>query len=197
MKKTCLKNIADIKIGSQIQRLTAKKQSPPINIKLINLKAFDNFSAEFKPNSINNEPITIYQQNYNIIENNDILIRLREPFKAIIIKNNAQDYIISSLIANIKLKEKAQNICLPEFLAIYINSSRKIQNFLQKQSRGTGIISVGVSNLYEIQINIPNIEEQKKIIEANRLFERSLEVERSILEQKEKFYIGVMKEFFY
>ena len=143
MKKTYLKNIADIKIGSQIQRLTAKKQSPPINIKLINLKAFDNFSAEFKPNSINNEPITIYQQNYNIIENNDILIRLREPFKAIIIKNNAQDYIISSLIANIKLKE-----------------------------------------------------EQKKIIEANRLFERSLEIERSILEQKEKFYIGVLKEFF-
>ena len=106
MKKLILKDIANIRVGASVSRASAKKYEKGYDINLINLKAFDNKSVKYIQNEKNIDTIQIKQKNIDLIQANDIIIRLREPFNSIIIEDNIDNCIISSLMACIRIKEK-------------------------------------------------------------------------------------------
>ncbi|MEI0529669.1 restriction endonuclease subunit S [Brachyspira intermedia] len=193
MKKLILKDIANIRVGASVSRASAKKYEKGYDINLINLKAFDNKSVKYIQNEKNIDTIQIKQKNIDLIQANDIIIRLREPFNSIIIEDNIDNCIISSLMACIRIKEEFYNICLPHFIAIYLNN-KKVQKFLKRESRGTGIISIGTLDIAEIEIELPSIDKQKEIIEINSLFERDIFIHGKLFELKQVFYKEAMNK---
>lgn len=180
-------------MGASVSRASAKKYEKGYDINLINLKAFDNKSVKYIQNEKNIDTIQIKQKNIDLIQANDIIIRLREPFNSIIIEDNIDNCIISSLMACIRIKEEFYNICLPHFIAIYLNNN-KVQKFLKRESRGTGIISIGTLDIAEIEIELPSIDKQKEIIEINSLFERDIFIHGKLFELKQVFYKEAMNK---
>lgn len=191
MKKFILKDIADIKVGTSISRSSAKKYEKGYEVNLINLKAFYSKSIVYTPNNKNYDTIQIKQKNTDTVQSNDIIMRLREPFNSIIIKEDIDNHIISSLMASIRIKNEFQQICIPDFLTIYLND-KKVQKYLKRESRGTGIISIGVLDIANIEIELPDIEKQNQIIEMNSLFERDIYIHKRLLELKQVFYKEAM-----
>ncbi|WP_295158967.1 restriction endonuclease subunit S [uncultured Brachyspira sp.] len=193
MHKIILKDIANIRVGASVSRALAKRYEKGYKINLINLKAFDNKSVKYIQNEKNIDIIQIKQKNIDMIQANDIIIRLREPFNSLIIEENIDNCIISSLTAYIRIKSEFHNICLPHFIAIYLND-KKVQKYLKKKSRGTGIISIGAFDIANIEIELPDIEKQKEIIEINSLFERDIFIQERLFELKQIFYKEAMNK---
>ena len=96
-------------------------------------------------------------------------------------------------MACIRIKEEFYDICLPHFIAIYLNNN-KVQKFLKRESRGTGIISIGTLDIAEIEIELPSIDKQKEIIEINSLFERDIFIHGKLFELKQVFYKEAMNK---
>lgn len=193
MQKIILKDIANIRVGASVSRASAKRYEKGYKINLINLKAFDNKSVKYIQNEKNIDIIQIKQKNIDMIQANDIIIRLREPFNSLIIEENIDNCIISSLTAYIRIKSEFHNICLPHFIAIYLND-KKVQKYLKKKSRGTAIISIGAFDIANIEIELPDIEKQKEIIEINSLFERDIFIQERLFELKQIFYKEAMNK---
>jgi restriction endonuclease S subunit len=75
---------------------------------------------------------------------------------------SGKNIIASSSVYILRLKDK--NI-MPEYLTIYLNSSDG-QKQLTESSTGATIKSIKKNDLENIEIIMPNLEKQKKIIEV-------------------------------
>lgn len=72
------------------------------------------------------------------------------------------------------IKVKTESV-LPEYLSWVLNSS-VIQNFLKRNASGSSIVSISKALLEELEISVPDLLTQKKILEISklRMTERSL-----------------------
>jgi restriction endonuclease S subunit len=97
-----------------------------------------------------------------VIEKNDIVVSSRGSFRAGLVGVSGKNIIASSSVYILRLKDK--NI-MPEYLTIYLNSSDG-QKQLTESSTGATIKSIKKNDLENIEIIMPNLEKQKKIIEV-------------------------------
>jgi restriction endonuclease S subunit len=120
----------------------------------------------------------------------DVLIRLSEPHTAITICDDNKGILIPSLFSVIRL---TGNMVLPEYLAIYLNSE-KMQRFYSKQSIGSTIQVMKTSSIKDIEIEIPSIEKQEKIIEINNLILREKKLLAKLIKEKNLYYRAIINK---
>lgn len=186
--KTKLKNIVEIQFGLY-QRPDKKGDTAYLQ------------GRHFDSNGIfrEDEPLQFINYNQNmdkyILKDGDLLLAAKG------IRNTASVFK-SKLVLKVKLDKAAASSTFfilrvdpqkisSEYLAFYLNLT-KTQKFFQSRSTGTNVPSLKRNVLEEIEILIPSIEVQNKLIELKSLWEKEKQLTEELLTKKEILY----QEFF-
>lgn len=176
-----LNEVAATKSGLVLNRKKASLQS---NIKrkysVVSLKSFNSNGIY----DYNESEIFIAEEELKedyIARKGDVLVRLREPINAIYIDKNYEDLIISSLMAVIRVDE---NKISPQYLTHYINSDVAQKQFLQDVTQ-TAVKMVKISDIQNLDINVPTIEKQKLIVETMNTFNKEEVLLNKLIAEKQ------------
>ncbi len=163
-----LGEISKIRTGLALARKNASTQNsayiyPSLTLKAIldigkiDTDALDDFNAS---EVLNEEYLT---------KKDDVIIRLREPYLAASIDESNEGLLVSSLFAIMK----PNNIIDSKFLACYINSSLAQKQF-KKEANATNIPMMKLQDLAEMEVVLPSLEKQAKIVALLELAEQEI-----------------------
>ncbi len=179
-----LKDLIEIKVGLPLER----KRRSYLNEKSyayhsLTLKSFTtalNISGDTIDQFIASEQIG---EQY-LTEANNVIVRLRTPIQAIYIDINNSGLLLSSLMAKITII--FPNLLDGRYLALFINSIYA-QNQLQKNIKNTSIPMVKISDIMNLEIKPPSLDEQIKIVTFMETSNQEIELLNQLVEQKSNF----------
>ena len=175
-----LSDLAEIFTGLNYQRKEISQKSHGINF--IQAKDIAN-NQLFKNTTFKIEKISIDKR--FILNNNDILFSAKGNRNfAFLYKEQYGESTASSTFFIIRI---TINSILPEYLSWYLNQ-KPVQNYIKSQSVGTYIPSINKVKLSELEIPVPTIELQKKIIRIDS-FRRKEKDLLNIISNKKDFLI--------
>ena len=179
-----LKDISIIRTGLVTSRKKATAiDSETISYKAVTLKSFNangSLMVDSLDTFISKEKI---KETY-LTQTSDVLIRLREPIIAVIIDANNSGLVIPSFVASLRVdKTKVDS----KFLAYYLNSTIT-KRALNAHITGTAINMITTTNLGDLEVKLPSLEEQKKIVEFLDGASKEINLLGSLKKQKEKYY---------
>jgi len=182
-----LKDISNLRTGLVTARKKASiADKETFDYKAVTLRSFNNngcLSVEHLDNFTAKEQINA---NY-LTQYNDILVRLREPNIAVLIDEDNLDLLIPSLVATIRVNSDSVD---SKFLTYYLNSTI-VKRALKAHITGTAINMIKTKELEDLQIKLPSLEEQKKIVEFLDLTNKEIDLLEELKNQKEKYYAEV------
>ena len=108
----------------------------------------------------------------HIISKGEILIRLRGPVFSSIVFDEDYDAVTTNQVAVISCDPSKVN---PHYLNWYLNSKHG-KRFFQSKNEGSNINKISSTHLGEMEMNLPNLEDQQKIadIQSNWFQQRSI-----------------------
>lgn len=116
-------------------------------------------------------------------KNNDVVLSSRGIFKSSVIKADSDNLIASASVYLLRLKTAE---VIPEYLAIFLNSE-DTQKKIQEKITGAVIKTLLKKEVGEIEIVIPNLDDQKKIVaiyfnnlEQKKLLNKKIELTNQI-----------------
>ncbi len=116
-----------------------------------------------------------------LTEYNDIVMRSSEPFSASVIEQNAENLIVTSNLY--VLKEISEKV-LPEYLCIYLNSKQAMRQLVRHVSQST-ISTISIKTIAELDVIIPTIETQQRIIDISNTAHKEIELLEELLNAKQ------------
>lgn len=119
-----------------------------------------------------------------LLKEDDVILSNRMYFKASVVDID-ENTIAASSIYVLRVDKK---IILPEYLALWINS-HKGQSVLDRNSTGMTIKTILKTNLENIEIDIPDLDNQQKIIELSRA--KNILIDK--IKQKEKILNNIFQ----
>ncbi len=177
-----LKEIADIRTGLVLSRKKAAlSDDVKIYYKQITLKSFSN-TISLTPDYIDAFVSTENIADTYISRVGDIVVRLREPVTAVYIDESTKGMIIPSLMAIVRVKSDMVN---GEFLAYYINSTTS-QKMLEKKIKGTTIAAIKTKDLEDLEVVLPSLEDQKRVVAFMKLSEKETELLDKLKREKQQ-----------
>lgn len=140
-----------------------------------------------KRNTINWEQIREYVIDFKktefVIQEGDVLIRAKgHPHIATLIDTPIKEAVVGSQF--FILRSQSKN-ALPEYLAWYINQ-KPAQDYLNQHSAGTNIKHINKETLSKLNVEIPPIEIQKKIVQLYNLGQQEKGLMAQIQQKREK-----------
>jgi restriction endonuclease S subunit len=183
-----LSDIASVKTGLVLSRKQAKDKEKGIEYRLLNLKAVTN-NCEINMNEL----IAYYAEeelpsNY-LTQVGDVIIKTSEPYTAVYINEQYSGIVIPSHFVIVRVNTSKAD---PEYIAWYMNKDRIKKDFnmscagLLKQIKPT---LVG-----ETEINLPDLEKQKKVVGINNLAVKELKLLDEIRMKKEQYYKALINK---
>jgi len=182
-----LKDISNLRTGL----VTARKKASAVDgdtysYKAVTLKSFNRngcLSVKYLDNFTSKEQIN---KNY-LTQYNDILVRLREPNIAVLIDEDNINLLIPSLVATVRVDSDSVD---SKFLTYYLNSTTA-KRALKSSITGTAINMIKTKELEDLEIKLPSLEEQKKIVKFLDLTNKEIDLLEELKNQKEKYYAEV------
>ncbi|MCD7779470.1 MAG: hypothetical protein LUH05_02215 [Candidatus Gastranaerophilales bacterium] len=195
MKKVKLKDIANIQMGLVLSRAGAKqleliKQnliekvsgSETFKYKAVTLRSIDdhgNLNEDQCDDFISKDKLT---DRYLTVKN-DILIRLFSPLKTCLINDLQENIVVPSQFGILRLKDNAQNDILPEYLQL-VMQNKSFTNQVEKLEEGFQLRSIKTSSIENVEICIPTLQMQNKLIEIAKLMKQKEDLLSKLLEQQ-------------
>lgn len=181
MKK--LNEIADIQFG-----LYEKGQDKG-SVKYLLSSHFDN---SFKPSHFEESYIDLSEKSERfLLKPNDVILAGKgQRIFAWAYQESFGITVASSIFYMISTNP---NEVLGEYLAYYLNSD-KIQAKLQQIGAGSQITSIPKRELEQVEIIIPPIEQQQKIVALAKLLEKNIELSKEIIEKKKTLKRGLINK---
>lgn len=185
-----LKELVEIRIGLPLERKKAKlNSSEQVEYKALTLKSFvdigayDELPQEYfiADSEIDSKYIT---------KENNVIVRLRAPNNAIYINDKNAGLVVSSLM--VIIENIYPNVLDSKFLAYYLNS-QYVQNQLLKNSQGTSIIMTKRTDLLDLDISLPTLEEQHKIISYIELANQEISLLQKLATAKTKLKTDIFE----
>lgn len=172
-KKSTIKDISRVILGFTFRTTLREKEDGNISVILAK-----NITDEI---SINSEALINIEldkiRSNALAKNNDVVISSRGNFKSAVLRSGEMPVVASSSTYLLRLKTKD---ILSEYLSIYLNS-RYGQSQIKAKTIGAVISSLSKRDLEEIEVIIPTIEKQKKIVE---IYKNNLRLQK-VLKQKQ------------
>jgi restriction endonuclease S subunit len=106
---------------------------------------------------------------------------------AAVYKSSIGKAVASSSFIVIKIHTNELANINPEYLAWYINHNKQIK-LLHEQQLGTTIPSISMKQLAELEIEIPSVSMQEKIVTIQNLREKEKELTLQLEDWKDKYY---------
>lgn len=165
MTKVPLKTVADIRVGYQAK--TGIEENTHGTHRLIQSKSFDSFhhlrSEDLITFSPDRKP-EIYS-----VHKGDILFQARGiAHFSYYIDKDLKNTLAAGSFYIIRIRNKS---ILPEYLAWWLNQP-KTQSYFQSQSRGSLMSFITKSTLSHLQVQIPPLSVQKKVVKIVTLGEQ-------------------------
>lgn len=179
-----LKDIATIRTGLVTSRKKASvvdKQT--ISYKAVTLKSFKSNGSlivDVLDTFVSKEII----KDIYLTQINDVLIRLREPNIALTIDKENSGLVIPSFVVSIRVDETKID---SKFLTHYLNSVTA-KKALKAHITGTAINMIKTKEIEDLEIKLPPLNKQKKIVEFLDLGIKEISLLEELKKQKEKYY---------
>ncbi|MEA2028242.1 MAG: restriction endonuclease subunit S [Campylobacterota bacterium] len=106
-----------------------------------------------------------------ITSQGDILVRLREPNIAVHIDEKSSGVIVPALMAIIKPNQNINSIYLTHFI-----NSHEVQKRLRREIKGTTIPMIKAQDLSKLEVTLPTMQTQEKIVSILNLANREIEL---------------------
>jgi restriction endonuclease S subunit len=185
--------ISDVSAGLVLKRKEAKTQSEITKIyKTITLKSFNEngwidlkYLDEYKSRKLLDDRY--------ITKENDILIRLSNPYTAIKVKPTEVGLVVPSLFGIIKVNQKD---IVSGYLSFILNSDKTKQTYF-KNSMGITIPVIRMATIRETKIPIVSYEKQKIISELHDLMIKENELNQQLIAKKTKYQKEIKKRILY
>ena len=127
-----------------------------------------------------------------LLQKNDIMFAAKGFTNiAAVYKNEIKPAVASSVFFVLRLNEQFVDQILPDFIAWYLNN-KLVQAQLQTKAKGTSVKSISKKDLGDIEIPVPNIQTQKRILKIDKLWNEEKELIKKLIEQKDNFYNGLL-----
>jgi len=123
-------------------------------------------------------------------EENDVLMRLSQPYTAVYIDKEHAGLLIPSYFAIIKLIDTK---VLPQYIAWYLNSM-KVKKELTRSQAGSRIPSTNQHVIGNIPIVISPISTQRRIIELYQLHQKQKRLYKRLLDEKEAYFHAIVEQ---
>ena len=174
--------IKEIRSGAVLSRIKQSSKEPEgKTCKVITIRSLGNGNGieEDLLEKINiNDVIT----NRHLSAENDVILRLSYPFTAVVIKSSTRDLVIPSNLCILRGIDKK---VLPEYLCIFLNSSIAKKQFSVFTSQST-IPTIKIGMVGEIDIEIPPLETQQKVINFENTYRKRKELLEQLIIEEEK-----------
>lgn len=179
-----LKDVSIIRTGL----VTARKKasiidSKTISYKSVTLKSFNHNGSLI----VNNLDTFISKEKIKdtyLTQTNDVLIRLREPNIAVNIDKDNSSLVIPSFVASLRVDDTRID---SKFLTYYLNSNIA-KKALKSSIAGTIIGMIKTKELENLEIIIPSLDEQKKLVKFLDLGNEEINLLKNLKNQKERYY---------
>ncbi|MGK5511089.1 restriction endonuclease subunit S [Brevibacillus formosus] len=185
-----LGDIAEIRTGLV---LTRKKATIQYNIqakyRLLTLKNIDE-SGTFNNESFDEFLSNDLLEKHYFTEIGDVLIRLSQPNTAVFVDEQYYGLLVPSSFAIIKVN---QLMCMPEYLAWYLNSDEVKKEFERSQA-GTRIPTTNKNVLETLQISLATLEKQEAIMELFKLHQKEKALYIKLIQEKEHWFKALSKK---
>jgi restriction endonuclease S subunit len=177
--KDKLENIATIRTGVYARAaangdayyMQVKDVDALGNLKLTDKKQNLRFTATFKKHQLNTGDI--------------LLVAKGDYHPATLYIEGNHPAVASTSFLIICLNDEYALKVLPEYIAWYLNHPIA-QKYFDTFSRGTSIQSISISILGELNIDIPDLDRQRKIVAIHKLNERTNELNATIQKLKQQ-----------
>ena len=179
-----LKDIATIRTGL----VTARKKASAVDTKTIEYKSVT--LRSFSPDGtliVDNLDTFVSKEKIKdvyLTQPNDVLVRLREPNITIYIDEANSGLVIPSFIALVRVDDTKVD---SKFLTYYLNSTTA-KKALKSSLTGTAISMIKTKELEDLRVQLPSLEEQKKIVEFLDSTSKEINLLEELKNQKEKYY---------
>lgn len=111
----------------------------------------------------------------------DIVLRLFSPMYPVCITQNDTDLLVPSQLAVLRVRDK--DTVLPEYLRLCL-AQKEIQEKVAKIESGTAQRTVKLGTILDLQITIPELEIQRKVMGIDNLSRNRERLYRELLEQE-------------
>jgi len=183
-----LNNLATVRTGVVIARKKAQiNSSKKVKYNQISLKCFED---SIKPNKDKTDTFISFEEidRKYFTKKGDIIVRLRSPNRAIYIDEKDEGLLIHSLLAVIRVHSNKLN---PKYLAYFINANQT-QLSLKKDIKGTAISMLKTKDLEKLEIILPPVKQQKKLVEFLELADYERDLLKKLAEEKKQFSQSVL-----
>lgn len=165
-----LRNLSIIRTGIVLQRKKASViDENTLEYKTVSLKSFDNTISLVEENFVSFDTKEEIKPEY-LTQNGDVLLRLREPNNIAYIDAEHVGLLVSSLVVIIRVNTTLIN---SKFLAYFLNS-KKVKRALDGYLKGSTIKMIQAKDLEDLEITIPPLAEQEKIVALQDLHQKEL-----------------------
>lgn len=184
--KVQLKDIADIQTGVF--------RKPDIQGEIIYLQA-KHFTSEgrLKATTLLTGDLKNDEKLKNhLLRDKDILFAAKGPRNfACLYEAAIGQATASSTFLVIRLKDETKKKVLAEYLLWFMNHPVTLA-FLKDKAMGSAIPSVAKTTLGDLEISIPDLDIQARILEINQLFHKEKELTATLLQKKQEMYNAIL-----
>ncbi len=124
----------------------------------------------------------------HLVKRKDFIFRSRgKTTTATIINTEIGSVVVAAPLLRVRVTSKH---VLPEYLCWFVNQS-SAQAFLHSRATGTAMTVIGKSALDDLEIPLPSLETQERIVALADLSDEEQRLMRDLAEQKEKLVKGI------
>ena len=185
--KIKLKKIASVSMGYPFR---AKLEvDPDGNVAVIQMKDIDEHSRLEVSGLV---PVSLPEvKEIHRVTKGDVLFRSRGRVNtATLVSDEVGEVIAAAPLLRIRAKDVR---VLSEYLAWYINQPLA-QNYLSSQVAGTISKMINKKAVEDLEIELPPIEQQKRIVAIAQLAEREQELLGQLAEKRKKYMDGILMQ---
>jgi len=113
----------------------------------------------------------------HLLKTGDILLAVKGSNNFAVSYKGRVKAVASSTFIVIRLKD--QTTVLPDFLVWYLNHSQT-QLFFKDKAKGSGIPSISISAIEEMELSVPDIEKQRTILNLSKLRIREKQIRQQL-----------------
>ena len=183
-----LKSIALVRTGLVLSRKEAKRSDSTYEYRQINLKSVDDTGTIIKDETVPFYTSEELPPNY-LTQVGDIIVKTSEPYTAAYITDEYSGLVIPSHYVVVRVDDAK---AIPQYIAWYLNKDRIKKAF---RMSCTGMLKqIKPTIIAEIEVNLPTLERQQKVVELNDTSQREIKLLKKLLEQKEAYYKALINK---
>jgi len=129
-----------------------------------------------------------------LLDNNDLVMAARgDYYNTVRFADDGTDNYPVVPSSQLLIMRPNKRQVLPEYLCWYLNQDATL-NYLKSEVRGTNMPFISRESLTKLQVRLPSITTQQKIVDVLRLWEQEKQLTEQLMQNRETMLKGVFQK---